>query len=160
MFSRSMFEITDLVKVVCYSPSLSFSLYKFPFLSHVQIFLCDISFVCRLKSPYSFFFPFLFPIACLLFFMLHVLFLVAIIILLTLYLVAGVYRDNRVCYSPKSFNMGTTIFLPDVPDVPDVCSRCLFQMFSRSLIILLVEGLSFLWHLITSVNRHQITDIW
>ena len=27
-------------------------------------------------------------------------------------------------------------------------------------IILLVEGLSFLWHLITSVNRHLITDIW
>ena len=31
----------------------SVSLLKFPFLSHVQVFSCEISLVCRLKFPYN-----------------------------------------------------------------------------------------------------------
>ena len=31
----------------------SFSLLMFPFLIHVQVFLCEISLVCHLKCPYS-----------------------------------------------------------------------------------------------------------
>ena len=39
----------------------SVSFLKFPFLSHVQVFSCEMSFISRLKS---FFFPFLFPYYC------------------------------------------------------------------------------------------------
>ena len=35
----------------------SVSLLKFPFLSYVQVFSCEISTVCRLKCPYSCFSP-------------------------------------------------------------------------------------------------------
>ena len=43
----------------------SVSLFRFPFRSHVQVFSCEISPVCRLKYPYScFFLPFLFPCYC------------------------------------------------------------------------------------------------
>ena len=56
----------------------SVSLLRFPFLSHVNVFLCEISLVCRLKYPYSCFsshFCFL-VIVVLLIFMLPVLQLV------------------------------------------------------------------------------------
>ena len=33
------------------------SLQRFHFLSHVQVFSCEISLVCHLKRPYSYFFP-------------------------------------------------------------------------------------------------------
>ena len=42
----------------------SVSLSKFPFLSHVQVFWCEILFISRLKRPELFFFQFLFPIYC------------------------------------------------------------------------------------------------
>ena len=42
----------------------SVSLIKFSFLSHVQVFSCEMLFISRLKRPELFFFPFLFPIYC------------------------------------------------------------------------------------------------
>ena len=42
----------------------SISLLKFPFLSHVQVFLCEVLFISRLERPQLFFFPFLFPSYC------------------------------------------------------------------------------------------------
>ena len=58
----------------------SVSLLRYLFLSHVHVFLCEISLFCRLKCPYSLFFHFCFlVIFVLLILMLSVLFLVAII---------------------------------------------------------------------------------
>ena len=59
----------------------SVSLLKFPFLTHVQVFLCEMLFISRLKHPYSCFssyFCFLF-IVILLFIVLSVSFLMAVI---------------------------------------------------------------------------------
>ena len=60
----------------------SFSLFRFIFLWIVQVFLCEITSVCRLKYPYSYFsshFCFLAIVVVLLIFTLSELFLVAVI---------------------------------------------------------------------------------
>ena len=59
----------------------SLSLLKCPFLGYIQIFSCEISLVCRLKHPYSYFSSnfFFLSIVVLLIFMLLGLFLIVII---------------------------------------------------------------------------------
>ena len=55
----SIFALTLLVLMVLFCAAIrrdSVSLLWFSFLSHVQVFLCEISVVCRLKYPYSYFF--------------------------------------------------------------------------------------------------------
>ena len=42
----------------------SVSLFKFPFLSHDQVLLCEMLFISRLKHSALFSFPFLFPYYC------------------------------------------------------------------------------------------------
>ena len=65
----------------------SASLLRFTLLNHVQVFLCDISLVCRLKYPYSYFyFHYCLLVAVLLIIMLSMLLLVAIISLSLLFL--------------------------------------------------------------------------
>ena len=79
-----IFALTKLVFMSLLSTVIrkdSLSLERFPFLSHVHVFLCEISLVCRLKYPHSCFSSnscFLVFIV-LLIFMLPVVFLVAII---------------------------------------------------------------------------------
>ena len=58
----------------------SVSLLRFPFLSHVQVFLCEISLICRLKCPYSCFSSHFYCLIILILLILaFVLFLVAVI---------------------------------------------------------------------------------
>ena len=64
----SNFALTSLVLIALLCVAIrkdSVSLLRFPFLSHVQVFSCEILSVCRLKYPYSCFsFSFLFPCYC------------------------------------------------------------------------------------------------
>ena len=72
----------------------SVSLSSFSFRSYVQVFSCEISYVCRLKYPYSCFssyFGFLVFIVVLFVLMLLVLLLVAVIILSLLFLMSSLF---------------------------------------------------------------------
>ena len=65
----------------------------FPFLSHDQIFLCEILRVCRLKGPYNYFSShFFLVIVVLLIFILLVLFLVAVISLYLIFFMKSLRR--------------------------------------------------------------------
>ena len=69
--------------------SVSLSLLRFPFLSHVQVLTCEISLLCRLKYPYSCFSShFYFLVILLLNIVLLVLLLITIIIIVVVVVVA------------------------------------------------------------------------
>ena len=103
IFFHPVYSRFDIVLITFFCAAIrrdSFSLLRFPFLCHVQVFSCAILLVCLLKYPYSCFSShfYLLIFFALLMLVLSVLFLVTVICLLRVSLYHLVLILMRRCY--------------------------------------------------------------